>query len=499
MITMNQHRSIQFLIEQQWSTRRIARELNLDRRTVRKYRHRIEGGDRSVRKETAPSKLAPFQDQIREKLEQGLTAVQIFQDLSALPDFDASYPTVRRFVQQCRDQQPTVYRRMEQQPGEEAQIDFGSVGRLMYEGKPHQAYLFVMTLCWSRAAYYDLVLDQTVPTFLGCIRRAIEFFGGAPTRLKPDNLRSAVLFDQLKQRYYQDDFFRFCRHYGAIPDAARPGTPTDKGRAERDIRYCKGNFFRGRSFEDYHTARAQLFHWRDHVANPRLHNTTQRQPDAMLEQERAFLTPLPEEPFEIAWWGEYRVRKDIHIRVGHNDYSVPYQWSGHRVFVRVNEDTMRIFAPAQDADDPSLLAEHARLHGRGGVQTDHAHYPGHKRVATQEIHRRRVTTVREAGPHASAFLTTLSADRWVYTEQLAHLARLVEQHGDHAVELACRRAHHFGATGAATIDNILAQRLQDQPLPVDDPPSDDTARSTSDDFGRPLSEYGTLLPNTEYA
>ncbi len=497
MITMNQHRSIQFLVEQQWSNHRIARELNLDRRTVRKYRRRIERGNRSLRKEAAASKLAPFHDQIREKHEQGLTAVQIFQDLSALPEFDASYPTVRRFVQQLRSTEPTVYRRMEQRAGEEAQIDFGSVGRLMYEGKPHRAYLFVMTLCWSRAAYYDLVLDQTVPTFLGCIRRALEFFGGVPTRLKPDNLRSAVLFDQLRQRYYQDEFFRFCRHYGAIPDAARPGTPTDKGRTERDIRYCKGNFFRGRSFEDYHEARAQLFRWRDHVANARLHNTTQRRPDAMLEQEQAFLTSLPEEPFEIAWWGAYRVRKDTHIRVGHNDYSVPYQWVGRRVLVRVSEHVLRIYAPAEDTEDPSLLAEHTRLHGRGGVQTDNAHYPAHKRLATQEIHRRRVMTVREAGPHAAAFLATLSADRWVYTEQLAHLARLVEQHGAHAVNRACRRAHHFGATGAATIDSILAQRLQDQPLPDDEPPCDKSPRSTSHDFGRALSEYATLMPNTE--
>ena len=35
-------------------------------------------------------------------------------------------------------------------------------------------------------------LDQRVMTFLGAIRRAFEFLGGAPARLKPDNLRAAV-------------------------------------------------------------------------------------------------------------------------------------------------------------------------------------------------------------------------------------------------------------------------------------------------------------------
>src|SRR5688572_27937658 len=103
--------------------------------------------------------------------------------------------------------------------------------------------LFVMTLCHSRMAYYELVLDQTVPSFLGAIRRGFEFFGGVPRSLKPDNLKSAVLIDALGQRYYQEDFFRFCRHYGTLPNAARPMTPTDKGRCERDIGYAKSSCF----------------------------------------------------------------------------------------------------------------------------------------------------------------------------------------------------------------------------------------------------------------
>jgi transposase len=66
----------------------------------------------------------------------------------------------------------------------------------------------------TRMAYYELVVDQTVPSFLGAIRRAFEFLGGVPHRLKPDNLRATVRIDQLGQRFYQEDFFRFRRHYG---------------------------------------------------------------------------------------------------------------------------------------------------------------------------------------------------------------------------------------------------------------------------------------------
>lgn len=147
-----------------------------------------------------------------------------------------------------RRTEPEVYCRLRFRPGEEAQIDFGTIGRLAVDGKMRTVHLFVMTLCFSRYAYYELVTDQRVPTFLGAIRRAFEYFGGVPERIKPDSLRSAVLVDALGQRYYQEDFFRLCRHYGTVADAARPATPTDKGRTERDIGYAKGNCFRGRAF-----------------------------------------------------------------------------------------------------------------------------------------------------------------------------------------------------------------------------------------------------------
>ncbi len=79
-------------------------------------------------------------------------------------------------------------------------------------GRP---WLFAMTLCFSRYSYYELVLDQTVPTFQGAIRRGFEDFGGAPERLKPDNLRSAVLISSLGERYYQEDFWLSCRFSGS--------------------------------------------------------------------------------------------------------------------------------------------------------------------------------------------------------------------------------------------------------------------------------------------
>jgi len=452
---------------------------------VRKHRRRIEQGASGPDRASGPGKLARFSDAIEELVGRGMSAVQIYQELAASDrGFDASYATVRRLVKQLRHSAPKVFCRMRYAPGEEAQVDFGYVGRLQRAGKLRQTWLFVLTLCWSRYAYYELVTDQTVPTFLGALRRAFEFFGGVPQRLKPDNLKAAVLIDQIGQRHYQEDFFRFCRHYNTLPDAARPHTPTDKGRCERDIGYAKGNCFRGRDFDDFDAGQAYLVRWRDETANVRVHGTTQRRPVDLFAEEQAHLAPLPDEPYVICRFGKYKVRKDCHIAIDQNHYSVPYAHVGSEVLVRIGEEQITVYA------DGEVVATHARSRDRGRTITDLDHYPKHKRVATQEIRRRRELAIRAAGGHAASYLGRLLESRFVKADQLARLARLVAEYGDEAVDRACQRALHYGAleTGALTIERILERGLQDHPLPGTTPP-----KPNADDFGRPLAEYGELL------
>lgn len=477
--------SIRALREEGVANKAIARRLGVDVRTVRKYVHRIAKGATEPRRAAVPRKLAGFEAAIQGKVEQGLSAVQIHQDLCGEPTFEASYETVKRRVRALRRTEPVVYCRQSFGPGEEAQIDFGDIGPLLVGDRLRRVYLFVLTLCFSRLAYYELVLDQKVVTFLGALRRAFEFLGGAPARLKPDNLRSAVLIDQLGQRFYQEDFFRFCQHYGTVPDAARPATPTDKARVERDIGYAKGNAFRGRDLGSYEAAGAHLARWRDEVANVRIHGTTRRRPIDLFAEERPHLRPLPAEPYTICAFGHYRVRKDCHVHVEGNYYSVPYIHVGQRVLVRLGEHEVTALV------DREVVARHGRVAGRGHTATDPSHYPPTRRLATQEIHRQRVSTIRAAGPHAAALLHALGRGPWVRGDQISRLAQLVAVHGEPAFERACARALHFGATdGAARLERILERGLERLPLPTGRAPRRPTARR---DFGRPLAEYGALL------
>jgi transposase len=481
--------SVRALYEEGAPKKAIARRLGVDPRTVRKYIRRIERGEVEPRRARVAGKLDGFREVIEEKVEFGLTAVQIYQDLCDDKKFDASYETVKREVRRHRRSEPEAYCRMKYRPGEEAQLDFGEIGRVPIGGKSRTVHLLVMTLCFSRYAKYSPLLDQRVPRFLMGIRGGFEYFGGAPERTKPDNLRSAVLISALGERIYQEDFFRFCTHYGTVPDAARPATPTDKGRTERDIGYAKGNCFNGRSFDSHEHMLAHVADWQDNVANVRVHGTTRRRPVDLFQIEKQHLRPLPNEPYEIAEWGQYKVRKDCHVHVGGNYYSVPYEFVGQKVLVRINEHSLTVFA------DRAVVARHPRVQGLGEDVTDPSHYPATKRLATQQIHRRRLDAIRAAGPYAAELLARLKTGRWVFGDQVGRLARLLAAYGDRALELACRRALFFGATdGACRIEQILKKGLQELPLPNEAGlPDDGSAR----DFGRSLSEYEALLNEPE--
>lgn len=476
--------SVRALHEEGVPKKKIARQLGLDRRTVRKYICRIARGANEPVRSRVASKVDPFRDTIESKVGQGLSATQIYQDLCGTAGFDACYETVKRAVRALRHTEPEVYCRMNFAPGEEAQIDFGDIGMLLVDGAPRRVWLFAMTLCFSRYSYYELTLDQTVPTFLGAIRRAFEDFGGAPSRIKPDNLKSAVLISALGERYYQEDFFRLCRHYGTLPDAARPMTPTDKGRTERDIGYVKGSCFEGRGLVTIEEARAWLARWRRDVALVRVHGTTRRRPIDLFEEERSALKPLPACAYEVTSFSRHKVRKDCHVHVLSNYYSVPHSFVGTTVTVRTSEDRIDVYAEGE------CVASHERLRGRGASQTDATHYPPTKRLATHEIHRRRVEELRACGPRTIEYLGRLREGPWVFGDQIARLARLVTVFGPAALERACARALHFGALdGAARVESILERGLQDLPLE----PLPAVASAQRRDFGRSLVEYDALL------
>jgi transposase len=179
--------------------REMARRLELDVKTVRRIVAKIDGGAKQPTYRARSSKLDPFAERISELAATGRTARSIYGELSEATSFSASYDLVRRWVTRLRQREPKVYERLEHPPGAEGQIDFATLMRVRYGERTVTAHAFIMSWPHSRWVYEDVVIDQTVPTFLGAIQDGICESGSAPARVTPDNLASAVLRRQARR------------------------------------------------------------------------------------------------------------------------------------------------------------------------------------------------------------------------------------------------------------------------------------------------------------
>jgi transposase len=177
--------------------------------------------------------------------------------------YRGSYSSVRRYVRKLRPAEPEVVVRVHTAPGEEVQVDFGSVGQLYDpdKGCTRRAHVFVATLSYSRHQYAELVFDQKVPTWIALHRNAFESWGGVPKRVVPDNLKAAVVKVVLHDPVLGEAYRRLAQHYGFLISPTRPYTPRHKGKVENGVRYVKRNFMAGQEFLDIHVANQRLKTW----------------------------------------------------------------------------------------------------------------------------------------------------------------------------------------------------------------------------------------------
>lgn len=480
MIPVALFETIRYWHAQGMGRREIARRLHIDVKTVRRHLAKIEAGATAPVRRSPNSKLSPFVERLAQLTAQGRTAWSSYGELRADPAFTASYELVKKHVARLRVHEPRVFERLEHPPGAEAQADFGELARVRHQGRLARTWAYVAVWPHSRWRYAELVLDQTVPTFLGCVQNGIRESAAIPERFSVDNLAAAVLREHFQERAYQREFAALCAHYEMLPNAVRPRTPTDKGMVENGVGSLK-KFLRGRTFESFDELQCAVKLYAT-TANERVHSVTGRRPCDLIALERRHALP---EPYPLAEWREYRTRSDCHVQVRHNFYSVPYRLVGKKVVVRIDQGWIVVY------DDFVAVARHERRFGRGETVTDRAHYPPYKRKGSHEIHAERLASVRSVGGGAAAFLAGLLQSReHVHSDSYRALMRLVASTEPRVLDRACARAAHFGNYSLAAVRQIIEQRLFE--LPLDDLITT-TSAAPAIELVRPLDAYAMFL------
>ncbi len=479
-LTMATVHSIRTLIEAGYSDRRIAEVLSVDRGTVAKYRRQFQnppnappGSDGDSASEAASgesrseavdenqqpasvpgpeSECEPHRELILQKLEQGLTAQVIWQDLVDGENFTAKYHSVRRFVRKLKAKSPELVRRIEVAAGEEAQIDFGTAAYVTdADGKRRRPWVLRVVLSHSRKAYSEVVYHQSTDEFIRVLENAFRYFGGVPRTLVIDNLKAAVKKADWYDPEVHPKLQSFARHYGTVFLPTRPYTPQHKGKVENGIKYVKNNALAGKTFGSLAEQNAHLLDWEQRIADTRIHGTTKRQVGRQFEEvERKALSPLPADVFPSFHEGRRSVNRDGHIEVAKAYYSMPPEYVGRRVWVRWDSRLVRIFN-----DRFEQVAVHARCEP-GRFRTAPNHIPKKKISAVERGTDRLLSEVAVIGDDVRQWSQAMIKTRGVEgVRVLQGLKSLAKQHDSVALNNACRKALSYGAMRLKTIRELL--------------------------------------------
>lgn len=313
---------IKILSRRGLSVRAIAKELGIARNTVRKYLRGEAVKKPRQRGPGRPRKLAPYEDWLRRRVESAMPyripATVLQREIRAM-GFDGTDRTVRRFVASLYPEaEPEPVVRYETAPGHQAQMDWGEYR--LDDGA--RVYAFVGMLSYSRWLYVEYVTSMASETLIACHRRMLGDFGGVPTEILYDNMRTVVTqrdaYGRGRHRFH-DGIWALAGECGYRPRLCRPYRPQTKGKVERSIHYVANSFFHPLRTRlamegerlDLAQLNAEVRLWCADVANRRVHATTNAVPKARLIEDQAAMTPYvgPVSRPTLAHWPRYPIQR----------------------------------------------------------------------------------------------------------------------------------------------------------------------------------------------
>jgi len=417
--------TIKFLKQQGQFNTRIASVVGCDRHTV--ARVLAEPTDPPRRRQRA-STLEGRRDAVLSWIAEDIPTTRMLElaRQDPLAPYAGGASTFYRFVAKLRAAReagaaPVI--RFEGLPGEYVQWDWGEA-RVPLGGTVVKRVFLAGRLKYSRVSAVRWRTQMDLETLLRAMLEIVEGWGGIPWAWVFDNMKTVTLGrDAAGQPRWNPAFWRFATELGFHPELCDPGAAQQKGSVENLVKWVKTNFLPGRRFADDENLAQQSLVWEREKAQQVSQAHGQR-PAELLAQERMVFGALTTTAAEYGLYRVATVNRESLVRVDGNQYSVPVGHGGQAVDVRVLRDRIRI------SRDGVLLAEHARLAGRGQRQRNPDHYAAaltHRPRARLVLDRERLCAL---GPEVAAYVTAISQRRRrVLADELAACVSLEAQRG----------------------------------------------------------------------
>ncbi len=376
---------IKLLLKQGKKVSEVARELGIDRKTVRKYRNRDIAQIAHEREagQTRKRNLDDFEPWIRAKVkrmaEDGvINAESIYNELKKLR-YEGSSRSVRRFVETLRpaSRPSRDYRRFETPPGHQAMVDLGEKRGVRISGGRQTVYFIAMVLSRSRRKYVEW-FERPIDTemLLRFHESAFGYFEGVPRQMVYDQMKLAVLEERYGEVEFNQAFYSYAQWRHLEVYVCHKADPETKGKIESVVRYVKRGFLPGREFQSFGDLLRQWEEWVRDVADVKPHGTTGRPPLEAWREEKTALRPVPDEPVLIG--PAYRIQLvqiDNWVKVLGNAYEIPRGHQAKEVKVRVTEERVEF---------RDLEGKHIYSHWRCGAHGKRIQLPEADRPAPKD-------------------------------------------------------------------------------------------------------------------
>lgn len=344
--------------------------------------------------------------------------------------------------------------RIHHKPGDAMEVDWAGQTLPIYDsvtGESYPAYLFIAVLPCSGYTYAEATADMKLENWLNCHIHAYEYFGGVTRLLIPDNLKTGVVkntrYETVLNRSYQE----LAEYYDTAIVPARVEHPKDKSHAEGTVRFASTWILAALRNEHFFTLGDVKEAVKEKLEELNLREFKQREGNrksAYLEEEKAFMKPLPNQCYELATWNPgITVGSDYLVSDGKNKYSVPFDLIGEKVDIRLTSSTVEVFYHG------SRVAAHMRKTAAQRepiINPDHL-TPEHRKYLnynTEDFMKWAKSVGEKTYAVVNHFLTSDKEPEQGF-KACASLTKLAEKYGFKKLESACNEM--FSYTSAPSI------------------------------------------------
>ena len=305
----------------------LARRLNCDRRTIKRYVELAKNGEKPS-KRVYQKKTDGFEHIIEEKVKTTAPAIAIYHYLVKEHGYTGSYSTLKRYIHNLNiERQKDAVIRFETNPGIQAQVDWKeSLKFKTKDGETIKFNVFLIILGFSRTKFLMVTETRDLQQVEFSLACAFKYFGGVPREILFDNMRSII------EPVFNENFKVFAEDCGFVPKACVAYRPETKGKVEvtaklmNRLKVYSGDIT---CFDDIRRIAADL----NYEINSSICQATGKKPFDLLELEKPFLiqTNLDILTGYFVDTVKRKVSAESMISYEGKKYSVPPEYIGKKV------------------------------------------------------------------------------------------------------------------------------------------------------------------------